>query len=205
MDFRAARPHNGDPSRSSQIDVRTGEKSAIMHAMKERELLLKAAKFDVARLKFDAPGGGEITRDVVEHPGAAVILPVLDDGRVVLIRNLRRTVGKTLWELPAGTLEEGEPPEECAARELEEETGYRAKTIKPLTEFFASPGILNERMYGYLATELEQTAQALDESEEIAVFPLPSWQVRDMLKDGHIEDGKTIALLLYWMHIYTPK
>ncbi len=205
MDFRAARPHNGDPSRSSQIDVETREKSAIMRTMVKRELLLKAAKFDVARLKFEAPGGTEIIRDVVEHPGAAVILPVLDDGRVVMIRNLRRIVGKTLWELPAGTLERGEPPEECAARELEEETGYRAKTIKPLTEFFASPGILNERMYGYLATELDRTAQALDESEEIEVFPLPSWQVRDMLKDGHIEDGKTIALLLYWMHIYTPE
>lgn len=203
MEFRAARLHNGDPPRSSQIDVKTGEKSAIMPAMKERELLLRAAKFNVARLKFAGHGGGEIVRDVVEHPGAAVILPVLDDGRVVLIRNLRRTVGKTLWELPAGTLEEGEPPEKCAARELEEETGYRAKTIKPLTEFFASPGILNERMYGYLATKLERTAQALDETEEIEVFPLPTWQVRDMLKDGHIEDGKTIALLLYWMHIYT--
>ncbi len=185
--------------------MKAPEKSAIMRAMKTRKLLLKAAKFDVARLTFDAPGGGEIIRDVIEHPGAAVIVPVLDDGRVVLIRNLRRTVGKALWELPAGTLEEGEPPVECAARELEEETGYRAKTIKPLTEFFASPGILTERMHGYLATGLERTAQALDESEEIEVFPLPSWQLRDMLKEGHIEDGKTIALLLYWMHLYTPE
>lgn len=175
-----------------------------MRAMKKRELLLEAAKFDVARLTFEARDGGTILRDVVEHPGAAVILPVLDDGRLVLIRNLRRTVGKTLWELPAGTLEEGEPPEVCAARELEEETGYRAKTITPLTEFFASPGVLNERMYGYLATGLEQTQQALDETEEIEVFLLASWEVRDMLKDHHIEDGKTIALLLYWMHIYTP-
>lgn len=166
-------------------------------------MLLEAAKFDVARLKFEGPDGTVIIRDVVEHPGAAVILPVLDDGRVVLIRNLRRTVGKTLWELPAGTLEEGEPPEVCAARELEEETGYRATAITPLTEFFPSPGVLNERMYGYLATGLVKTAQALDENEEIEVFPLPSWQVRDMLKDGHIEDGKTIALLLYWMHIHT--
>jgi len=97
MDSRAARPHNGDPSRSSQIEVNPSEKSATIGAMKERELLLEAAKFNVARLKFDAPDGGEIIRDVVEHPGAAVIVPILDDGRVVLIRNLRRTVGKTLW------------------------------------------------------------------------------------------------------------
>jgi len=176
----------------------------MMRAMKSRELLLTAATFEVARLRFERPGGGEIIRDVVEHPGAAVILPQLDDGRIVLIRNLRRTVGKVLWELPAGTLEPGEAPEACAAREVEEETGYRAGTIVPLTEFFASPGILNERMYGFVATDLEPTAQALDHDEEIEVFPIPAWQVRDMVKDGHIEDGKTIAILLYWMHMYTP-
>lgn len=176
----------------------------MMAAMKSRELLLTAAKFSVARLRFEGPGGQEIIRDVVEHPGAAVILPLLDDGRIVMIRNLRRTVGKVLWELPAGTLEDGEPPEVCAAREVEEETGYRAGSLEPLTEFYASPGVLNERMYGFLATDLEHTSQALDESEEIEVFPIPQWQVRDMVKDGHIEDGKTIALLLYWMHMYTP-
>jgi len=176
----------------------------MMRAMKSRELLLTCMKFDVVRLRFEGPDGSEIIRDVVEHPGAAVIIPQLDDGRIVLIRNLRRTVGKVLWELPAGTLEPGEAPETCAAREVEEETGYRAGTLKPLTEFFPSPGILTERMYGFVATELEPTAQALDAGEEIEVFPIPQWQVRDMLKDGHIEDGKTIALLLYWMHIHAP-
>lgn len=175
-----------------------------MRAMKSRELLLTAAKFEVARLRFEGPDGSEIIRDVVEHPGAAVILPLLDDGRIVLIRNLRRTVGKVLWELPAGTLEPGEAPEVCAAREVEEETGYRPGALAPLTEFFASPGVLNERMYGFLATDLVPTSQALEGAEEIEVFPIPTWQVRDMLKDGHIEDGKTIALLLYWMHIYSP-
>jgi ADP-ribose pyrophosphatase len=176
----------------------------MMPAMKSRELLLTAAKFQVARLRFEGTDGQEIVRDVVEHPGAAVILPLMDDGRIVMIRNRRRTIGKILWELPAGTLEDDEPPDACAARELEEETGYRAGTLHPLTEFYSSPGVSNERMYGFLATELEETAQALDENEEIEVFPIPQWQVRDMLKDGHIEDAKTIVLLLYWMHLYTP-
>ena len=176
----------------------------MMRAMKSRELLLTTPLFNVARLRFEAPDGGEIVRDIIEHPGAAVILPLLDDGRIILIRNVRQTVGKVLWELPAGTLESGEAPEACAAREVEEETGYRAGTINPLTAFFASPGILNERMFGFLATDLEPTSQSLDSDEQIEVFPIPQWQVRDMLKDGHIEDAKTIALLLYWMHMYSP-
>jgi ADP-ribose pyrophosphatase len=176
----------------------------MMRAMKSREVLLSNSLFQVARLRFEGPGGNEIVRDVVEHRGAAVILPLLDDGRVILIRNLRRTVGKVLWELPAGTLDPGESPEACAAREVEEETGYRAGKIEPLTAFYASPGILDERMHGFIATELTPSKQNLDTDEEIEVFPIPQWQVRDMLKDGHIEDGKTIALLLYWMHMYTP-
>jgi ADP-ribose pyrophosphatase len=176
----------------------------MMRAMKSREELLSNPLFKVARLTFEGPAGAEIVRDVIEHRGAAVILPLLDDGRVILIRNVRRTVGKVLWELPAGTLEPGEDPEVCAAREVEEETGYRAGTLTPLTSFYASPGILDERMHGFLATDLKPSHQSLDADEEIEVFPIPQWQVRDMLKGGHIEDGKTIALLLYWMHIYTP-
>ena len=176
----------------------------MMRAMKSRELLLSNSLFQVARLTFEGPNGAEIVREVIEHPGAAVILPLLDDGRVVLIRNVRHSVGKVLWELPAGTLEPGEEPEACAAREVEEETGYKAGTLAPLTSFYASPGILNERMHGFIATDLAPSKQSLDADEEIEVFPIPQWQVRDMLKDGHIEDAKTIALLLYWMHMYTP-
>ncbi len=176
----------------------------MMRAMKSRELLYSGPLFDVARVTFEGQGGSDVVRDVIEHRGAAVVLPLLDDGRVVLIRNVRHTVGKVLWELPAGTLEAGEAPSACAAREVEEETGYRAGTLVPLTDFFASPGILNERMHGFLATDLEQSAQSLDHDEEIEVFPIPQWQVRDMIKDGHIEDAKTIALLLYWMHLHSP-
>jgi ADP-ribose pyrophosphatase len=176
----------------------------MMRAMKSREVLLSNSLFQVARLTFEGPDGQEIVRDVIEHRGAPVILPLLDDGRVILIRNMRRTVGKVLWELPAGTLDPGETPEACAAREVEEETGYRAGTLRPLTSFYASPGILNERMHGFIATDLTPSEQKLDSDEEIEVFRIPQWQVRDMLKDGHIEDGKTIALLLFWMHMYTP-
>src|SRR3569623_3611092 len=119
------------------------------------ETLLTAAKFRVVSETITTGGGKTKTRDIVRHPGACVIVPLLDDGRVCLIRNFRIAVGRTLIELPAGTLEPPEPPEVAAARELEEETGYRADAVMPLCEFFMSPGILNERMHLYLATGLK--------------------------------------------------
>ncbi|HMB95086.1 MAG TPA: NUDIX hydrolase, partial [Tepidisphaeraceae bacterium] len=90
-----------------------------------------------------------ITREVVVHPGAVVILPLLKDDQIVLIRNRRYAVGQILIELPAGTLEKGEPPMNCAGRELLEETGYLAGRIQPIGNFFTSPGILSEKMYAF--------------------------------------------------------
>jgi len=106
--------------------------------------------------------GRPYRRDVVLHPGAVVILPLLDGERVVLLRNYRHAVGGTLWEVPAGTLEPPEPPEACAVRELIEETGYRAKKWRKLAEFYPSPGILSERMYLFAAEELTPGEMALE-------------------------------------------
>src|SRR5207249_563268 len=97
--------------------------------------------------------GRPYRRDVVLHPGAVVILPLLDGGRVVLLRNHRHAVGRELWEVPAGTLEPPEPPEACAARELTEETGYRARKWTKLSEFYPSPGVLSEKMYLFAAED----------------------------------------------------
>src|SRR3954468_11141675 len=118
------------------------------------ELLLEASKFRVVRETIATPSGKTKTREIVRHPGACVIVPLLDDGRVCLIRNWRIAVGQTLIELPAGTLEPPEPPEETANRELIEETGYRAKQIQFLQAFFLSPGILDEKMHLYVAQGL---------------------------------------------------
>ena len=133
------------------------------------------------------------------HPAARIIIENENKEILIIERVDNGKIG-----IPAGALEENETIEACIIREVEEETGYRAGTIVPLTEFFASPGILNERMHGFLATDLEPTSQSLDHDEEIEVFPIPQWQVRDMIKDRHIEDAKTIALLLYWMHLHSP-
>jgi len=102
--------------------------------------LLTAHTFAVERRTFVRPGEATVTREIVVHPGAVVILPFLPDGRIVMIRNYRYTIEDELWELPAGTREPNETPIETARRELEEETGYRARTMTPQMEFYTSPG-----------------------------------------------------------------
>lgn len=144
-------------------------------------------------------------REVVAHPGAVLVMGFLDDGKVVLIRNRRYAVGQTLIELPAGTLEKGEDPMNCAGRELLEETGYLAGRIKPLLTLFTSPGILGERMYVFAAYDLVQGHKALEEGEDIEVMPV-SWETAlGMVGDGQIQDGKTIATLLWYDRFHHSK
>lgn len=162
------------------------------------EILLKARKFRVERrVQIDASGGRH-EREIVVHPGAVTILPILPDSRVCMIRNFRVAVGETLLELPAGTLETGEDPAITAARELIEETGYRANQIVPLCDFFMSPGILNEHMYTFLATDLVSGELALEPGEEIEPLLLPWDDALAKIATGEIRDSKTIATLLYY-------
>jgi ADP-ribose pyrophosphatase len=137
-------------------------------------------------------------REMVVHPGSVVLLPLLDDGRLVMIRNRRFAVERTLLELCAGTLEPGEDVALCAARELEEETGYRARQLTELLSFFPSPGISNERMHVFVARGLSVSAQQLDQSEQIEVEPLPLSDVLARIRAHEIEDAKTIAAVLYF-------
>src|SRR5436309_4466157 len=151
--------------------------------------------FDVT---VDTVREGEKTymREVVHHPGSAVILPAFDDGTIALVRQYRHPAVKYLLELPAGTLNDRERPEEGAARELEEELGVRAGKLEKLSEFFVSPGFCEEKMWLYLATELTETAQRLEDDEFIEVVRLPIAQALQMVTDGEIEDAKTIIGLL---------
>jgi ADP-ribose pyrophosphatase len=161
--------------------------------------VFKGARFAVRAVELPGHGGGIVRREVIVHPGAVVILPLLDERTAVLIRNERFAVGQTLWELPAGTLEKNEEPRACAARELIEETGYEAARLRPLTAFFASPGIITERMHAFVADGLALVGQDLDENERITVHALPLEETMDMVRRGEIVDGKTIAtLLFYW-------
>ena len=136
------------------------------------------------------------TREVVHHPGSAVILPAFDDGTIALVRQYRHPAVRYLLELPAGTLNDKERPEEGAARELEEELGLVAGKLEKLSEFFVSPGFCEEKMWLYLATDLTETAQRLEEDEIIDVVRLPLERALQMITDGEIEDAKTIIGLM---------
>jgi ADP-ribose pyrophosphatase len=162
----------------------------------ERTVLCRGSKFDFERLTFETDAGERVEREMVRHPGAVVVVPVLDDGRIVLIRNRRMVVGTTLWELPAGTLEADEDPARCAARELEEETGYRARTVDFLGSFYTTPGLTDELMRAYAARGLAPVGQALEPGEEIEVRPVPRDEAMRMLDDGDLMDAKSMLALL---------
>ncbi len=162
------------------------------------ETLLVARKFKVERREYEVPGKGLVHRELVVHPGAVLILPLLKSDTVVMIQNYRFSVGRELLELPAGTLDAGETPEACAARELEEETGYVPGRLEPLCRFYTSPGFTNELMHAFVATELQPASQRLDETEQIRVQTMALPEVLAAAADGRIVDGKTIAALLVY-------
>jgi ADP-ribose pyrophosphatase len=165
--------------------------------MPESELLLETPRFRVVQESYVTRSGATKTRQIVRHPGAVVIVPLLADGRVCLIRQWRVAVKETLIELPAGTLEPNEPPIVTAERELIEETGYRAESIEPLHEFYLSPGILDEKMHLFLATGLTEGEPQREVGEEIDNLLVPLADAVAMIFRGEIRDAKTIVGLLW--------
>ena len=168
---------------------------------KELPKILDSRKiFDgrVFKVTVDTVREGELTyqREVVHHHGSAVILPVHDDGTVVLVRQYRHPAVRYLLEAPAGTLNDGERPESGAARELEEELGLIAGRMEKLSEFFVSPGFLEEKMWVYLATELAEGKQRLDADELLDIVRLPISDALEMISSGEIQDAKTIISLM---------
>jgi ADP-ribose pyrophosphatase len=166
--------------------------------------LLRRRLFSVEQVTYADASGKEFSRDVIRHPGSVVLLPVLADGRLCLIENYRVAVGERLVELPAGTLEPGEPPQECAARELQEETGYRAGRLDSITSFFPAPGILDERMHLFLARDLTPGPPAREPGEQIQNLELPLEIAIQRIQSGAIQDAKTIVGLL-WYQWFTQK
>jgi ADP-ribose pyrophosphatase len=166
--------------------------------MSNADILFQGRRFRVERAVQTMADGSRHVREVVRHPGAVVILPLLDDGRVCFVRNYRVAVGQSLIELPAGTLEPEEDPARAALRELAEETGYRAGRLEHLITFCMSPGILDERMHLYLADGLEPGPMALEAGEDIEPL-LCTWEeTLNMTRRGDIRDAKPLAGLLYY-------
>lgn len=164
----------------------------------EKQVLYTGAKVRLEVHHLEDESGRRVRRELCAHNGAVVVVPVMEDGSILLIRNRRYAVGQILVELPAGTLEKNEDPMNCAGRELQEETGYLAGRLKPIGNFYTSPGILTEKMYAFAAYDLSKTRQALEEGEEIELMRVPLGEAVEMIRTGEIADGKTIASLLIY-------
>lgn len=156
------------------------------------ESIYKGKIFDVSLDKI-REGETEYEREIVSHNGSAVIVPVFADKTVALVKQYRHAAEKYLWEIPAGSLNKDENAQEGAARELEEEIGVTAGNIEKLSEFYVSPGFLSEKMFVYLATDLTETAQSLEEDELIEIGRFTFEEAFEMIRRNEIEDAKTIV------------
>lgn len=143
------------------------------------------------------PSGFEIRRSIVRHAGSAVMMATEGD-RVLLVRQFRLPAGKDLWELPAGKVDEGETPIEAAKRELIEETGYTADSWEPLAAYYPTPGFVEEKMHVFHATGLHQGRATPMEDERIETRWFGREELRAMVRNGEIEDGKTLIGFLLW-------
>ena len=163
------------------------------------DILFTSKLFQVVRRFQTGRSGDQLERHVILHPGAVTVLPILEDGRAVLLKQYRVAVEKHLIELPAGTCEPNEEPIITAGRELAEETGYIAGKIEPLTVFYSSPGILHEEMHLFLATDLKPGPSNLEDGEDIELI-LADWtEVRRMIFAGEIQDAKTLVGLMWYL------
>ena len=144
------------------------------------------------------PSGKKIYREIVIHRGASAIIPVMDNGDIIFVRQYRHPIGEYILEIPAGTLKEGEDPEACARRELEEETGYRAGELIHLLTIYPSPGYSSERLHLYLARKLEKGNQNLEADEDISITFLSLEDALEAIRERRIRDAKTIVGILYY-------
>jgi ADP-ribose pyrophosphatase len=163
-----------------------------------RSIVYDGRRIRVAIASLSRTDGRTATKEIVLHPGAVAILPLIDDEQVCLLRNFRFPLGETLWEIPAGTLEPGEDVLHAAQRELAEETGYRAAQWEKLTAFYPSPGIMDEVLHVFVASSLTPGSMRLEVDEQIEPQIVPLAQALAWVQDGTIRDAKTMIAMLLW-------
>jgi ADP-ribose pyrophosphatase len=163
------------------------------------KIVFKGKVFSVRRDEIIEPWGVKATRDMIAHPGSVVVMPIQDDGKIVLIRQYRYAARQYLWELVAGRIDAGENPKQAARRELIEETGLRAKKFRVFLEFWPSPGFLEEKMLVLLAEGVTQGVAEPEEDEKIETKAFTRREIEKMLQTGALHDGKTISSLLYYL------
>lgn len=171
-----------------------------MHNLEEK-LVKSTLEFSGRMLKLrvdevELPNGRLARREVVEHPGAVAVVPLLSDGRVALVRQYRHPAGQVMLEIPAGKLDKGEDPGDCAARELEEETGYIASSMRKVASVYTTPGFTNEVIHIYVAEQMITSVQRLDEDEFLNVELLSRDELKRQIKAGEIIDAKTMLGLM---------
>lgn len=168
----------------------------------ESKELIKTKIFTVTEDLAKDPDGFEIHRAIIRHPGSAVMMPVDDQGRVLLVKQFRLPADDYMWELPAGRLDPGESPLDAARRELREETGYSAEKWTELASFFSSPGFLEERMTVFLAQDLTAGEQDTMEDERIELRWFETSEIDRMIRDRELRDAKTMVGYLTWQRFY---
>ncbi len=157
----------------------------------------RGAFLEMVTEEVDLPNGKTASLDIIRHPGAAAVVPFLDENTVVLIRQYRYAAGGEIYEVPAGKLEHGEEPHVCAARELEEETGHRAARIEPLGSILTTPGFTDERIHLFSAFDLEATQTRLDEDEIIETVIMSLDEALALVWSGELDDAKSALALLH--------
>lgn len=182
--------------KEDDVGQKTKQKSRVLSS----RVVYRGSVFDVRRDKVREPGGIVATRDVVVHYGSIVLIPILDDGRILLVRQYRHATRQSLWELVAGRTERGENPAHAARRELKEETGYSGRRFRRLIEFFPTPGFVSERMVLFVVEGLKKGTARPEEDERIQVGAFRLADIERRIRRGTIRDGKTIAGLLYYTH-----
>jgi ADP-ribose pyrophosphatase len=193
------------PHTNEVMSVKMPNKAPRVAKVLSSKNIYQGQIFGIRRDEVVEPSGVRATREVITHPGSVVVLPVLPDGRILMIRQYRHAARQYLWELVAGRIDAGEKPKQAAARELIEETGYRARKFRIFLDVFPTPGFLEERMFILLAEGLSAGVAEPEEDEKIVSRAYTRKQLQEMIRRGKLRDAKSVAGILYYLRFLASK